>query len=384
MKKIYAIILAGFFLLPCLLTRHTMAEEQEPNIAAKAAVVMEASTGRVIYAKNERERLYPASMTKMMTCILALEAKDEGKIVTVSPNAAYTESVPAGFQPGQKLTRGELLKALMIISDNGAAVALAEDIGDTVPLFSQMMNEKAKEIGCADTNFANPNGLPNPTHYSTALDMAKIAAYGMLNEQFRAMVGTRHSIMYWEAPRGQTLAMENTNELLGDYEGATGIKTGWTNAAGGCLAAAAKRDGLELIAVVMGAPTAGERFTDAKKVLDYGFGHARFQRGISKERVNKTVLIKDGADYSVTASPDTDINYVLLKDEKIADYGLKFAMERVVSAPVAKGQHLGDLVELYKGQEVARIPMRANEDVPTGFNFVSKFLVGALAFWLGK
>ncbi|HCB94162.1 MAG TPA: D-alanyl-D-alanine carboxypeptidase, partial [Selenomonas sp.] len=222
---------------------------EAPAITADSAILVEATTGRVVYEKNADEERPPASMTKMMTCILALEQLRPRTLVTISPVAANTEDVALDWKPGEQLEAQELLKALMMISENGAAVALAQHISGNLPRFSTLMTEKAAELGCKNTQLMNPNGLPNSAHYSTARDMAKIAMYCMKNKEFRNLVGQVKSDIRWTSPKGKSEVLENTNELLETYPGATGIKTGWTSAAGGCLAASAKRNGVELIVI---------------------------------------------------------------------------------------------------------------------------------------
>lgn len=363
-------------------TQAAETDEDLPALQAEAAVVVEATTGRVVYGKKEEERRYPASMTKMMTCILALEQSGQKKLVTVSPAAAATEDSTLVLQPADQVEMGEILTGMMLVSDNAAAVAIGENLAGSQKLFAQQMNEKAEEIGCQDTHFVNPNGLPNPNHYSTALDMAKIAAYCMKNPDFRDIVSQQKAVMHWASPKGKFIVMENTNELLGQYDGITGIKTGWTQAAGGCLAAAAKRNGVELIAIVMRSPDTDTRFDDAKKLLDYGFDHVRVQRVAAKERMQRSVLVQDGTEYKVFAMPEVDVNLPLLHGEKSEAYTLKYDLPRIVKAPVKRGQVLGHVVEQYRGKEVARIPLRASADVSAGFSFLSKFFVGLLAAFM--
>ena len=208
-KRIYTALLS----LVLLLVWSAVAMAAAPDITADAAIVIDEATGQVLYEKNADKREYPASMTKMMTCILALEKS--------SPDA--------------------------------------------------MMNEKAQAIGAVNTHFVNMNGMPDANHYSTARDMAKIAAYAMHNDAFRQIVGTKAKNIYYIAPQGHKTYCVNTNELLESYPGCTGIKTGWTSAARGCLSAAAKRGDKELIAVVMHSDDDETRFSEAAALLDYGF-----------------------------------------------------------------------------------------------------------------
>lgn len=248
------------------------------GITADAAVLLNENTGEVLYEKNATKREYPASMTKMMTTILALEKGNPDQAVTISDDAADVECTRV--VSGQQIRLKDLLQQMMMISDNGAALAIGETLGGTQENFAAMMNLKAKQIGAESTHFVNPNGMPDGNHYSTAMDMAKIAAYGMHNQQFRNIVGTRQKMIYYIQPAGYKTYCENSNELLYSYDGCTGIKTGWTSAARGCLAAAAKRGNTELLVVVMHAGDDESRFVDAAALLDYGFSY--FKDGSAK------------------------------------------------------------------------------------------------------
>ena len=240
-----------------------------PEITADAAIVMDEQTGQVLYEKNADKREYPASMTKMMTCILAIEKGSPDQIITVSDHAANVECTR--LYPGYALRLADITQQMMMISDNGAATAIGEALGGDEASFADMMNAKAKEIGAVNTHFVNMNGMPDPDHYSTARDMAKIAAYGMKLDKFRQIVGTKEKRIYYIAPQGHMTYCVNTNALLDTYPGCTGIKTGWTSAARGCVSAAATRDGRELIAVVMHSDDDETRFSEAAELLDYGF-----------------------------------------------------------------------------------------------------------------
>ena len=242
-----------------------------PSVLAESAILINARTGAVIFEKNADIRRAPASMTKMMTCILCLETKGLNAEFKVTQAAAATEDSYLEMKGGERLLSGELLQEMMMESDNGAAVVVAQNVSGSVLKFADLMNEKAKEIGCRKTHFSNPNGLTAKWHYSTARDMSKIAAYCMKNPDFRNLVSKKNAVIHWASPAGRTYKSETTNELLGRYSGANGIKTGWTNAARGCVAASAKRGDVELIAVVMKSKDHGTRFSDARKLLDYGF-----------------------------------------------------------------------------------------------------------------
>ncbi len=264
-KRIYTALLS----LVLLLVWSAVAMAAAPDITADAAIVIDEATGQVLYEKNADKREYPASMTKMMTCILALETSSPDQLVTVSRYAADVECTR--LYPGYTLRMADILQQMMMISDNGAATAVGEAVGGDEATFAAMMNEKAQAIGAVNTHFVNMNGMPDANHYSTARDMAKIAAYAMHNDAFRQIVGTKAKNIYYIAPQGHKTYCRNTNELLESYPGCTGIKTGWTSAARGCLSAAAKRGDKELIVVVMHSDDDETRFSEAAALLDYGF-----------------------------------------------------------------------------------------------------------------
>ncbi|MBR0293424.1 MAG: serine hydrolase, partial [Acidaminococcaceae bacterium] len=185
--------------------------------------------------------------------------------------AAATEYSDLGMKGGEKMRSGELMRGMMMESDNGAAVVVAQNVSGNILKFADLMNAKAKELGCRKTHFSNPHGLSAKWHYTTARDMAKIAAYAMKNPDFRNIVSSKSSVIHWASPSGKTYKADNTNRLLSFYTGANGIKTGWTSAAKGCLAASAKRNDIELIAIVLKSPDGDSRFADARSMLDYGF-----------------------------------------------------------------------------------------------------------------
>lgn len=350
-------------------------DSEEPNITADYAILIEAATGRVIYEKNADEKAYPASTTKMLTCVLAIEKGDLDKTLSVSQRAAWTEDPYVGFQQGDMLKERDLLKALMMVSDNSSAVVLAEGIGGSVEGFAKMMNDKAKEIGLTNSHFVTPNGLPDDEHYSTARDMAKIAAYGWHNEKFREFSGTEMDTIEWVSPVNKRMVVKNSNKLLGTMPGVNGIKTGWTNAAGGCLAASAKRDGVQLIAVVLHSDDVNTRFTEAGKLLEYGFSKVKKMKSMDKSRTERTVLVSHGEGFKVTAHPQEDVKFPLLQGDSEKDYTIKISGSGVVEAPIEKGQRVGQATVYYKGKKLNSIPMVADKDVYKGNNVIS-ILIG--------
>ncbi len=243
-----------------------------PEITAVAGVVMDGNTGEIYGEKNGTKRIYPASTTKMLTAILALE---EGRHLlwsdaTITPLAASQDGTVIGLRSGMKIWLVEVLYGMMLPSGNDAAVVVAETVGGSYARFVEMMNEKAAVIGVSDSHFANPSGLTDPNHYATARDMAKIACYAMKNPEFREIVKqTSHPMSFGD---GTVIVVENRNEFLeSGYPGANGIKTGMTQAAGDCLVASAERDGKLMIVAVY---DDDERWQDVKTWLDYGFAVA--------------------------------------------------------------------------------------------------------------
>lgn len=255
------------FMLVLIWTSSAGAAARQPDLYAEAAVLMVAGSKQVVFAKKPDGIMYPASTTKMMTLITALEQGAAGSIVTVSPEVAACEGSSLELKPGDKLTLREAEYGMMLVSGNDAAEAIAETVAGSVPEFVRLMNEKAAEIGTTRTHFSNPHGLPDPiNHFSTAYDLALIADYGLRNPLFSRIVATQeYQVRFLNKT---ALPVANTNKLLKNYAGAIGVKTGFTNDAGECLVAAAQRGNVRLIAVVL---NSDYRWDDAAKLLDYGF-----------------------------------------------------------------------------------------------------------------
>lgn len=238
-----------------------------PQVEAEAAVLLVADTREVLFEKKPYDMMYPASTTKIMTLITALEKGRSNSIVTVSAKAAACEGSSLDLKAGEKLTLQNGLYGMMLVSGNDSAEAIAESVGGSIPAFVEMMNDKATEIGAKNTHFSNPHGLPDPfNHFTTAYDLALITAYGMEKPEFAKIVSTReYDVKFLN---GKQKHVANTNKILKTYPGANGVKTGYTNDAGDCLVAGAKRNGVQLILVIL---NDDERWADAAKLLDYGF-----------------------------------------------------------------------------------------------------------------
>ncbi|TCL35695.1 D-alanyl-D-alanine carboxypeptidase (penicillin-binding protein 5/6) [Anaerospora hongkongensis] len=238
-----------------------------PQVEAEAAVVMSVTGKQVLFAKQADAIMYPASTTKIVTLITALEKGNLNSTVVVSPQAAACDGSSLELRAGDKLKLEEALYGMMLVSGNDAAEAIAESVAGSIPDFVKLMNAKAGQIGATRTNFSNPHGLPDPyNHYTTAYDLALITAYGMQNPTFARIVSTRDYDVHFL--NRQSTHAKNTNKLLATFIGANGVKTGYTEAAGDCLVAAANRNGVELIAVIL---NSDGRWEDAAKLLNYGF-----------------------------------------------------------------------------------------------------------------
>lgn len=307
MSTLHLIRLRYSFFTAAFLLIHSAQVWAAPSVLAESAILINARTGGVIFEKNADVRRAPASLTKMMTCILCLETKGLNAEFKVTQAAAATEDSYLEMKGGERLLSGELMREMMMESDNGAAVVVAQNVSGSILKFADRMNEKAKELGCKKTHFSNPHGLTAKWHYSTARDMAKIAVYCMKNQDFRNLVNHRKSVIHWHSPSNRTYKSETTNELLGKYDGANGIKTGWTNAAKGCVAASAKRGDVELIAIVMKSKDHATRFEDAKKLLDYGFsvggkGKIPAEQPVKADTKRVPNVKKPGTSFSSTVS----------------------------------------------------------------------------------
>ena len=376
MKKFFAAII-----LVAMLAVNSFAQAaEEPKILADSAILVEASTGRIIWEKNSDALREPASMTKMLTCVLALEELDPNKEITMSQEALFAEDNTLSWSSSDSVSAQEMITAVMLVSENGGAIALAQAVSGNTSRFADLMNDKAKAIGCKNSNFANPNGLPDSNHYSTAADMARIAVYCMKNPAFREIVGTRRTSIHWLYPKNKWSELNNTNELLGKYKGANGIKTGWTKAAGGCLSASAKRGDIELIAIVMHSPDHDTRFDDAANLFNYGFERVRMVNGIDKNRVEKTIFVRDGRQATVTVGAQDDLNFPLMTGEDAKFLKVTYDLPKIIDAGegIHIGQVLGEAVLRYDGKPVARVPLVAREKVKRGFS-LSSFVISIIA-----
>ena len=353
-KRVLALFLA---LLPMAVPA---AEAVELPVEAPAALLMEKETGQVLYAENEHEKMEPASVTKVMTLLLVMEAMERGELqyadtVTVSAGAASMGGSQVYLSEGEQITVEELLKAVCVSSGNDAAVALAEKVSGVTELFVQQMNNRAAELGMQDTHFVNPTGLPAQGHVTSAYDIALMSrALILRHPDIR-----RFTTIWMDTIRGGEFGLSNTNKLIRFYEGATGLKTGSTGSAGYCISATAERDGMELIAVVLGDETSQQRFEDAKTLLNYGFSAYALAHVAPPEP--PTVPVKLGAAKAAALAPAE--NVLLVKKEQAGSLTYDTDLPECLTAPVEKGQQVGTLT-VRCGDEILReIPLTAAESV---------------------
>lgn len=351
--------------LPCFFLCFTLAFAAEaasgPDISAPWAVLMEGSTGQVLYAKQAHEARPPASTTKIMTAILALELGRLDSEVKVSQYAATTPGASVDLLPETIWKLEDLIKGALINSGNDACVAIAEHLAGSEETFAWLMNRKAKLLGAYHSHFVNPNGLPDDNHYSTAYDLAVMSRYALDHPLFRQIVGTRQAIIQGsDGPR----YLYNTNRLLGSYEGADGVKTGTTDAAGQCLVASATREGRQLIAVVL---RSWDRYRDARDLLDYGFNSFYLERVTAGEEMGK-VYVPNGRQKDLTVAPSQDVAWSV-PVEKLARLEKRVILPPVMKAPVKRGQVVGVVKLVYEGEEVASAPLVAAEAITAESGF---------------
>lgn len=332
------------------------------DIPAKSAVLMDAASGRILFEKNPDEPMPPASITKIMTLLLVFEAMDEGKLsysdmVTCSENANSMGGTQIWLEVGEQMSAEDLIKATAINSANDAAMALAEHVGGSEMAFVEMMNQKAKDLGMANTHFVNPTGLDADGHVSTARDIAL-----MSRELIKHKDITKFSTVWMDSLRDGKTGLTNTNKLVRFYKGCTGLKTGTTDGAGSCLSATAERNGLGLIAVSMGSTTSDERFSSCRTMLDYGFSaFEHFTPEILPEDLTPVVIIK-GVDKVVDLSFETP-EPILIPKGRGGDIEKTIAIQPDVEAPVLQGQAVGEARFTLDGETICEIPITAAKEV---------------------
>lgn len=333
---------------------------------AKSAILIERDTGTVLFEKNSREELPPASMTKIMTMLLIMEAIDQGTLrydekIRTSEYAASMGGSQIFLEPGEEMTVDELLRGIAIASANDASVALAERIAGSEEAFVEKMNKKAKELGLKNTVFTNTTGLPDEGHYSTAHDMAIIAKELLKYEDITKYTGLYES--YLRENTDKKFWLVNTNRLVKFYPGVDGLKTGYTGEAKYCLTATAERDGMRVIAVVFGAPTSKERNAQISKMLDYAFSqfetHPLYERNVALGEA----AVSKGDKRKVTAVTSEPVSILKRKGEDTADVKEEITLRDDLKAPLKKGEQIGTLKLIKDGKTILESPLTAKEDI---------------------
>lgn len=332
-----------------------------PRVTSGAAVLMDAGSGQVYFAKNHRIRHEPASLTKIMTAVVALENGNLNDMVTVGKRAAAVmDGSTINLRQGDQIALGELLKAALICSANDSTVAIAEHVGASHSGFIHLMNTKAAALGMFGTRYANTNGFHHPNHYTTAYDLAILTRYALGHPRFNELVQTREATVSWSEP-AKTMDVTSTNRLLkGLYEGVDGVKTGTTAAAGNCLIASATKDGRRLIAVALNSQ---DRYRDCINMFDYGFKTLRQVTLIVAGQSAASLTITGGAGAAVAAVAEKDLEARLDPDD-ISGLRQQLQLPEQVTAPVAEGQKLGELVYTLGDRELGRVNLVAGAGVP--------------------
>ena len=353
-RKTIALLLAAALALPGL-----SAQGAEVSVTAPAAVLMEASTGQVMAEKEPHQQRPCASITKVMTLLLTFEAMEAGKLsltdtLTASAHAASMGGSDIWLEEGEQMTVDDLIKATVIMSANDAAVVLAEAVSGSEEAFVARMNERAGELGMADTVFQNCNGLDEEGHVTSAYDVALMSRALLRFEKIRD-----YTLTWMDSVRNGETQLVNTNKLIRSYQGITGLKTGTTGQAGSCISATAQREGMELIAVVLGAESTDLRFQDAKALLDYGF--AGWKTVTPETPFLQPAAVEGGMAQTVEVAAG-EMPSLLLQAGEEAQVETVVQLEPV-KAPVEQGQELGRILCQVAGETVAQVPVTAQEGV---------------------
>lgn len=362
MKKVTTLLLAAV-LLAGMLPRRAAAVDL--NLNAKSALLMDVATGTVLYEKECHERLAPASVTKVMTMLLIMEALNDGRIhlddqVTASETAAAKGGSQIYLKAGETMPVSDMLKSIAVSSANDCACAMAELIAGSESAFVEQMNQRAAELGMADTHFVNCTGLDDSkeaeNHRTSAYDIALMSRQLL---KYHPDI-KKYTTIWMDTVRGGTFGLSNTNKLIRFYSGATGLKTGFTSGAGYCLSATAKREGMELIAVVMGCESAQKRTADCKALLDYGFAtYSVVRPGL---KAGRTVAVHLGKQNTVPVEL-TERREILVDKAKRTSLTAKVELAQLVPAPVEKGQQVGT-ISVYAGEKLLiQLPLAAAQAV---------------------
>ncbi|MDY0340002.1 MAG: D-alanyl-D-alanine carboxypeptidase family protein [Coriobacteriia bacterium] len=326
----------------------------EPDVTMPAGI-LRTSDGRTLWSRDAQSERAMASTTKIMTALVVLDRADPSETVTVSARAAGVGEAEIDLMVGQTISVGELLEATLVRSANDGAYALAEHVGGSVEGFVALMNEKAADLGLVHTSFANPHGLDAPGHYTSAEDLVTLATIAMADPRFVQMVSQSSVTVAGEYGLKR---YDNSNRLLGTYEGANGVKTGWTNKAGYCVVGSATRGEIGLIAVVLGTDDEKQRFDEASTLLDWGFEHYAMTQVAAAETTAVLIPVRDYLDRTVTAVVAEDASVPVFDLEGEVTTAIDYVQD--VEAPVIAGQHLGTLTVVQGERLLAQVPLIAD------------------------
>ncbi len=354
----------------------TLAGAAELELSSTSACLMEASTGRVLYEMNADERLEPASVTKIMSLILVFEAMDEGKFDLDTPvtGSEYSSSMGGSqiwLEVGETMSVNEMLKAVIVASANDCTVALSELVSGSEESFVTLMNEKAAELGMVNTHFSNCTGLPAENHYTTARDIAI-----MTRELHKHKKVYDYTRIWMDTLRGGEFGITNTNKLIRFYNGATGMKTGYTSSALYCMSATAERGGMSLIAAVMKSESSDKRFADAKKLLEHGFANYSIYK--PETPTLEKLKVKGGITNEVELC--AELSDILIDKGRAGKVECTVELQQEIEAPFEKNTHVGDVIYTVEGKEAARFPVKTAEGVDkiTFLDLVGRILASCI------
>ena len=350
MKQISALLLAVLLVTASLPAASAVGEDAGLSLSCTSAVLMEKETGQLLFDQNSHDKLEPASVTKVMTLLLVMEAVDSGRLsledmVTVSAYASGMGGSQVYLKEGEQMSVDQMIKCVAVVSGNDCAVALAEHLAGSETAFVSRMNQRAQELGMTDTNFVNCTGLPAAGHLTSAHDIALMSRELILNHP----TIRQYTTIWMDSIRDGAFGLTNTNRLIRFYPGATGLKTGSTDAAGYCISATAERDGMELIAVILKSPTTAQRFEDAKALLDYGFANYALVN-VYPDAPLAPVPVLLGAVPQIQPQLERDCRLLVRRGEE-SQVTTKLTLAEDLEAPVELGQTLGQL-EVYVGDEL--------------------------------
>ncbi len=368
MKK-FLLLSIIFMFVPITIKAETV--DLAPN--ATSAIIIEASTGTIIYNKNEHEKLAPASMTKMMGLLLIMEQIEKGNLkwdekVTASANASSMGGSQIFLETGEQMTVEELVKGISIASGNDAMVAMAERIAGTEEAFVELMNKKASELGLKNTNFKNCTGLDAENHYSSANDMAMIAKELVKHDKILEFSGTYED--YIREGTDKSFWLVNTNKLVRFYQGVDGLKTGYTTTAGYCLTATAKKDGMRIITVVMNEPDSATRNSETTAMLDYGFNMYGMEQLLNKDNVLGKIKVDLGEKEYVEVVPKEEVNILNNKNSNKRNVTYNVELNNV-KAPIAVGDTVGKINVIENNKTIMTVDVTVKENVDKANIFIS-------------